>query len=80
MSDALRWVPLFSGLSGEQLAWISGKGTEVYLQTGQKITSQGDPPDGFYVILEGQTEWTRKVGGQETTQRRATRETREVSR
>ncbi len=64
-SDALRRVSLFSGLSWEQLTWISGKGTEVYLRPGQKIASQGDPPDGFYVILEGQSEWTRKVGGQE---------------
>ncbi len=37
MTDAPRRVSLFAGLFGEQLAWISDKGTEVYLQPGQKI-------------------------------------------
>jgi hypothetical protein len=45
-------VPLFSGLSEEQLAWITGEGTEVCLAPGRKIASQGDPADGIYVILE----------------------------
>ena len=65
MTGALRRVPLFAGLSEEQLGWISGEGTEVRLAPGEKIASQGDPADGFYVILEGETEWTRKVGGRE---------------
>jgi hypothetical protein len=45
-------VPLFSGLSEEQIAWIYGEGTEVCLAPGRKIASQGDAADGFYVILE----------------------------
>jgi signal transduction histidine kinase len=65
MAGALRRVPLFAGLSEEQLGWISAEGTEVRLAPGQKIASQGDPADGFYVILEGETEWTRNVGGRE---------------
>jgi len=28
---------------------------------GTLIAKQGDPPDGFYIILAGKTEWTRKV-------------------
>ena len=65
VAGALRRVPLFAGLAEEQLAWISGEGTEVRLAPGQKIASQGEPADGFYVILEGETEWTRNVGGRE---------------
>jgi len=65
VAGVLRRVPLFSKPSEEQFAWISNKGTEVYLGPGEKIASQGDPPDGFYVILEGHTEWTREVGGRE---------------
>lgn len=51
-TETLRQVPLFSGLSEEQLAWISGEGTEVRLAPWRKIASQGDPADGIYVILE----------------------------
>ena len=65
MVGVLRRVPLFSGLSTEQLEWISVKGTEVRLAPGALIASQGDPADGFYIILKGETEWTRRVGGRE---------------
>ena len=62
--DALRRVPLFSTLSDEQLQCITGLGTEIQLAPGTQIAQQGDPPDGFYIILAGQTEWTRNVGGE----------------
>ena len=65
MSGVLRRVPLFAGLSDKQLAWISDKGTEVNFPPGALIASQGDPVDGFYVILQGAVEWTRRVGGRE---------------
>ena len=62
--DTLRQVPLFSNLSDDQLQCIAGLGTEIKLDRGTQIANQGDPPDGFYIILEGQTEWTRNVGGE----------------
>ena len=34
-------------------------------EAGNQIAAQGDPPDGFYMILEGETEWTQNVGGEE---------------
>ena len=63
--DTLRQVPLFSNLSDEQLQCIAGLGTETRLDRGTQIAKQGDPPDGFYIILEGETEWTRNVGGED---------------
>ena len=63
--DCLRSVPLFASLSDGRLAWIAEHGEEVRLGAGDVIASQGDPPDGFYVVMEGETEWTRKVGGEE---------------
>jgi len=63
--DCLRTVPLFGGLPDDRLAWIAEHGEEVRLETGDVIARQGDPPDGFYVVIEGETEWTRKVGGEE---------------
>ena len=65
VADTLRRVPLFSALPEDKLAWISSHGQEIQLETGTKIASQGDPPDGFYVVLKGETEWTRRVGGQD---------------
>ncbi len=62
--DTLRQVPLLATLSDEQLQCIAGLGTEMRLDLGTQIANQGDPPDGFYIILEGQTEWTRNVGGE----------------
>jgi CRP-like cAMP-binding protein len=63
--DTLRHIPLFSELPEDKLAWISERGEEIRLEPGTRIANQGDPPDGFYVVLEGETEWTRKVGGQD---------------
>ena len=60
--ECLRSVPLFRQLPDEKLAWIHDHSEEVRLEAGTMIARQGDPPDGFYVVMEGETEWTRKVG------------------
>ena len=63
--DRLREVPLFAKLDDEKLRWVSDQGEVLELEAGTRIATQGDPPDGFYVILEGETKWTRNVGGEE---------------
>ncbi|HEX6710908.1 MAG TPA: ATP-binding protein [Rubrobacter sp.] len=63
--DTLRRVPLFSGLPEDKLAWISNLGEEVRLEPGTTIATEGEAPDGFYVVIEGETEWRREIGGQE---------------
>src|SRR5918997_3270299 len=60
--DCLRTVPLFRNLPDDKLAWISEHAEKVHLEAGAVIARQGDPPDGFYVVMEGETEWTRRVG------------------
>jgi signal transduction histidine kinase len=55
-------VPLFQNLSDDKLAWISEHAEKVKLDAGSLIAHQGDPPDGFYVVMEGETEWTRRIG------------------
>jgi signal transduction histidine kinase len=62
--DTLRRVPLLANLQDEQLQCMVGLGTEIRLDRGAQIAKQGDPPDGFYIILDGQTEWTRNVDGE----------------
>ena len=66
ITDCLHRVLLFEKLDEEKLQWVSGQGEVVEFEAGELIAAQGDPPDGFYVILEGKTEWTRNVGGEET--------------
>ena len=63
--DCLRTVPLFEHLPDDKLAWIAARGEKVRLGCGDVVARQGDPPDGFYVVMEGETEWTRKVGQKE---------------
>jgi signal transduction histidine kinase len=65
LADTLRRVPLFKELPEDKLAWISDHGEEVRLEPGTTIAAEGDSPDGFYVVLEGETEWTRKGGGKD---------------
>lgn len=60
----LKQIPLFSHLEDAQLQCIADKGKKVQLPAGTLIAQQGDPPDGFYIILEGKTEWIRQVGEQ----------------
>jgi signal transduction histidine kinase len=64
VADILRRVPIFAGLSDEQLASVE-RGTEMRLRKGNYIKRAGDPPDGFYIVLEGRIEWTSKVRGQD---------------
>ncbi len=64
IKEALRQVPLFAHLQDDQLQCLTQLGTEIWLQPGEQIANQGDPPDGFYIILDGQTEWTRNIDGQ----------------
>lgn len=65
--DTLRRVPLLSKLSDAQLQCITEMGTEIELEAGTQLANQGDPPDGFYMILEGETEWFRNVGGEDVS-------------
>lgn len=64
IKEALRQVPLFAHLQDDQLQCLTQIGTEIWLQPGDQIAAQGDPPDGFYIILDGQTEWRRNIDGQ----------------
>ncbi|NJN57189.1 MAG: cyclic nucleotide-binding domain-containing protein [Leptolyngbyaceae cyanobacterium SL_5_9] len=61
--EMLRQVSLFSHLPEQQLQWLAEHGTEVWLEPGQ-IAAQGDPADGFYVILQGETTWTKDIQGE----------------
>jgi len=50
--DVIARIPLFSGLSREQLAEFKGIALEKNFGKGGLIFSEGDEGDGFYVIIE----------------------------
>ncbi len=54
ITETLRRVPLFAGLSEEQLEYVQ-QGNEIRLRSGDYVKRAGDPPDGFYIVIEGQT-------------------------
>src|ERR687889_879276 len=64
VTDVLRRISLFEELSDEHLASVE-RGSEMRLKTGDYVKRAGDPPDGFYVVIEGAIEWTSNVRGQD---------------
>ncbi|GAB1545385.1 ATP-binding protein [Scytonema sp. NUACC21] len=64
IKEELHKLPLFAQLSDDQFESIL-HGTEVWLQPGNQIVKQGEPSIAFYILLEGQIEWTTKVNQQD---------------
>ncbi len=64
--DRLRSVPLFSGLSEEDLTRLCQGVHEVRLEPGDVLFREGEPGDSAYVILEGELEIHKQSeGGQQ---------------
>jgi len=63
--EELRSVPLFHDLSEEPLAWLRSHGTDLYLQAGELLLSEGDVARGFYVILSGDIQITKHATEEE---------------
>jgi signal transduction histidine kinase len=62
--DELRSTFLFEKLSDEQLHTLAGSGTEVTFPAGETVFVEGQPADFLWVLLNGELELTRHVGGQ----------------
>ena len=54
LMDLLRHLPLFSGLTQEQLELISAGSRITELDKGEILFHQGDPVRGFFFVLRGQ--------------------------
>jgi anion transporter len=54
--DTIRAIPIFSGLSREDTAKVLGRMEETSVSAGDKIFSQGDNGDAFYLIQSGAVE------------------------
>lgn len=54
LTDLLRQLPLFSGLTPEQMEIISAGSHVTELDKGEILFHQGDPVRGFFFVLRGQ--------------------------
>lgn len=57
-------VALFPKLPDEALAEMMQHGTEIQLHTGDVLFSEGDSEYNFYVVLAGEIQITKEVGGE----------------
>jgi len=64
-NEFLKQVPLFQGLSPEDLNRLCEMAAEVPLQAGEMLFAEGSTGDRAYVIQEGQVEIIKSSGGRE---------------
>jgi CRP-like cAMP-binding protein len=63
LADLLGAAPLFAGVARRQLERLASIGEEEQHKKNEKVFSEGDPGDRFYLILEGQVRISREVAG-----------------
>ncbi|MCX7595020.1 MAG: cyclic nucleotide-binding domain-containing protein [Fischerella sp.] len=64
MLKTLRHISLFKELTEEQLQCLP-QGMDIWLNPGEILFNQGDPPEYFYIVFEGAIQIYREVGNQE---------------
>src|SRR3954465_3304879 len=72
----LRQVPLFAGLSDEQMAQLSASSRRIRAKPGDLLIREGEEGDALLIILSGELEITKHDGGREIAL--ATRKTGEI--
>src|SRR6516162_8191785 len=63
LADTIRSIPIFSGLSREDVAKVLGKMEEISFETGATIFSQDEHGDAFYLIQSGAVQVLLESGG-----------------
>jgi signal transduction histidine kinase len=63
----LRLLPLFNPFADDDLQQLGRQGEPVNLQTGDILFAEGDPPQGLFVVVEGQLEIFKQVCGERVT-------------
>ena len=56
--ERLRKIPLFTGCTDKQLAFIATRVEDVDLPAGKKLTEQGKSGGEFFIVLSGEAEVT----------------------
>jgi signal transduction histidine kinase len=63
--EELRELFLFEHLDAEQLAWVAANGDVIDHPAGSEVSTEGEPAECFFVLLEGTLSMVRVVGGSE---------------
>jgi signal transduction histidine kinase len=63
VAAALRGSRLFAELPEQDLAVLAGTSSTVELAPGEVLMAEGSPPEAMYIVLEGELEVSRIVGG-----------------
>jgi CRP/FNR family transcriptional regulator, cyclic AMP receptor protein len=58
--EALKRAPLFEGLSRKELTQLARVSEDMEIEEGQVLCKEGEIGHEFFVIIDGQTEITRK--------------------
>ncbi|MEO8131137.1 MAG: ATP-binding protein, partial [Bryobacteraceae bacterium] len=67
VADALRPLPLFQGLSEDQIQWFASHAETIRFPAGAVVTREGDPPDWLYVLLEGTIRMQKESAGSDSS-------------
>ena len=60
----LKRIPLFAGLSSEDIGRIAARIQTLSLPKGSTLYRQGDEPDALYVITSGQLRVVHEINGE----------------
>lgn len=63
--DELRTLFLFEALTDDQLDWLAARGELRTYDAGTVVVREGEPADGFYVLVDGALRLTRQMGGED---------------
>jgi signal transduction histidine kinase len=63
--DELRGCFLFEKLSDEQLRWLADHGHTVTYDEDEEVFHEGEPAEGFFVLLDGQIQMLKRITGED---------------
>ena len=61
--EALRKIPEFADLKEDQLQWFASNSEDLHFAAGEMVAEAGSPANRLIVILAGELQGARKVGG-----------------
>jgi signal transduction histidine kinase len=62
--EALLQVPVFEGLSDDQIEWFISQTEDLRFQAGDPLITVGQPANAMFVLLEGQIQARGEIGGE----------------
>lgn len=66
MAQTLMSIPLFNGLSEDQVAALLELGQEQHVAAGEVVLKEGEAAKGLFVVIDGQLEVSKEIAGRST--------------